>query len=309
MPIQPIQPINQTFPTGQQGEITYKPNWGQPITETGQWWGASQPTRPAIDPHQVVSDNLTQLWANFKQQAETLRAANLDPDVHNRILAGWQNEYDQAKAEQIGIQTQLGLIRQSQTAGGLTSEAAREAGLRMLMPKETVDAMFPKPEGVTPSARGMSPSGGRAYFGMFTDPSVRESLITDPKGWWAKKHRKYIDPEKMEDMYFQWRLNANLDDPSNANQVPGFNDSFKRAMNAQPDTKKVFDELVGKGEKSSLNMRIAFTKPSQLTDIAARKATGVSPLGNAFMPKPTQQVPEDMSQMSDEELRRIAGGM
>jgi len=257
----------------------------------------------------VVSDNLTQLWASFKQQAETLRAANLDPDVHNRILAGWQNEYDQAKAEQIGIQAQLGLIRQSQTAGGLTSEAAREAGLRMLMPKETVDAMFPKPEGVTPSARGMSPSGSRAYFGMFTDPSVKESLITDPKGWWAKKHRKYIDPEKMKDMYFQHRLNANLDDPRNANQVPGFNDAFKRAMSVDPKTKKVFNELIGTGKKGDLDMRIAFTKPSQLTDIAARKATGVSPLGNAFMPKPTQQVPEDMSQMSDEELRRIAGGM
>ena len=53
----------------------------------------------------------------------------------------------------------------------------------------------------------------------------------------------------------------------------------------------MFNELIGTGEKGDLDMRIAFTKPSQLTDIAARKATGVSPLGNAFMPKPTQQIP------------------
>jgi len=230
------------------------------------------------DPYGIDAQ-LKQLGDQYEGMFSRVAATGKDP-------TSIQVEYDRAKAGLMQTKNQLGLIQQLGASGAITPDAAQRASAVAMGVPATA---FSQPGSVMPSARGVSPAGVKSHFEMFTGSGVKKSLTTDPEGWWDKKNRKYVDPEKMKGMYFQWRLNENLDDPRNANQLPGFNDSFARAMRADPDTKKVFDELVGKGENSSLDMRVAFAKPSQLTGIAARKA-GVSPLGNAMRPPAASKI-------------------
>lgn len=71
--------VNQTFKYGQQGEITYKPNWGQPVVD-GQWRGA-QPQTPeqqlaTADPREILQrqeeSELSQLQEVLSQSEEAL---------------------------------------------------------------------------------------------------------------------------------------------------------------------------------------------------------------------------------------------
>lgn len=286
--IDPFRPGKMVSKFGERGEITYRPNWGQPIVG-GQWRGQPQPAQPAIDPSEIIKTNLDQLWTDFKQRASTLKASGLDPQVHNRILAGWQDEYDQAKAELTGTQSQLGLIEQSIRAGEMAPKAGREAAIRMIVPRETADLMFPsvRPE-PRPGVTG-TPVGTQAAQIKFFTELAKDAII---KPWWE---RNYADPAILTDMFLtQWGV-ANLDDPRNINERLGFIQSWKTAMEQDPHTNKIWKTLSDKktGDPKII-MRI--TVQSRLGD-AARRNAGISPWGRSIakeLPRSTQPVSDPL---------------
>jgi len=278
----PIQPV----PIGQQGTATYRPNWGQPIVN-GQWQGQPQ-TTPAIDPRKIVSDRLGSLRADFKQRANTLKASGLDAGIHNRILAGWQDEYDQAKAELTGATSQLDLIQQQVGAGGMTQEAGREAAIRMIVPRETADLMFPSVRAVTPGVTGVSPAGMASQVGRFD--TIREGMLEYPEGkeWWRWDTKK-ASKKKMIKRYFNERHIANLNDPRNVNKIPGFNQAFIESMGGDERTADLLVELLDP-ETGDPRMRAAFAPDSavnrgfmsQFKDTKPHLGVGVSPLGKSI---------------------------
>ena len=275
MPNQGLQ--TQPLPIGQQGTATFKPNWGQPIVG-GQWQGQSQ-AAPAIDPRKVISDELGSLRASFKQRANTLKASGLDADIHNRILAGWQDEYDQAKAELTGATSQLDLIQQQVGAGGMTQEAGREAAIRMIVPRETADLMFPSVRAVTPGATGISPSQQKTGIEFYED--VMQASIINPPGW-GKGERKQADPTLLEEIFLdQWDA-QNLDDPRNEYKRSGFILSWKNAAARNRHTKKTWTAITG--PNGSVDVRSRIAPDSDMGRVIKSKVQdkGVSPLGKAF---------------------------
>ena len=265
MPNQGLQ--IQPLPIGQQGTATYKPNWGQPIVD-GQWQGQPQAT-PAIDPRKIVSDRLGSLRADFKQRADTLKASGLDAGVHNRILAGWQDEYDQAKAELTGATSQLDLIQQQIGAGGMTQEAGREAAIRMIVPRETADLMFPS---VRAEPRGrFTPSEFGSYVKEFQGRI--ESAVTKP--WLA---RNYADPDMLKEQYFSARAAFAYDTDMNTDEQKGFDLAWDRAVSGN----KLATTAWKKAMKEDPDLFTSRTYDARLLNIAAEKARGpVSPLARS----------------------------
>ena len=285
-----------TVPLGGQGEITYKPNWGRPVTETGQWQGASQAAQPVANPQQIVNDNLAQLRAGFKRQAETLRAANLDPDVHNQILAKWQDEYDQDKAKLTRTTAQLDFIQQAVKSKAITPEAGERAKAGLILPSSVVNDMYPTAK--TGQRGRFTPGEFRSYVKDFTERA--ESTVVKP---WLS--RNYSDPEALKEQYFSARAAYAYDTDLNVAERKAFDLAWDQAMKSNKKTMTAWKKAV----KDDPDVFTSRTYDNRLLGIAAGKATGVSPMAKALKPKPTNQVPEDMSKLSDEELRRIAGGM
>lgn len=319
--------INQGFtaPWGERGQIEYKPNWGQPIVD-GQWrgTGAAQPATPMINPREVINTRLASLRSDFKRQANTLRESGLDADVHNRALAGLQNKYDQAKARETGTVHQLDQIQELVQAGGVSPDAGYEASVRLTMPREVADLMFPKPE-AEPRGR-FTPSEFSSYIREFQ--SRIESTMVKP--WLA---RNYADPDALKEQYFSARAAFAYDTDMNTNEQKGFDLAWDQAIASNPKAMTTWKKAL----KEDPDLFTSRTYDTKLLEIAADKARGsISPMakflnkqkplrkfGGAgagmtypYIPKRAQQpaaaaVPtatEDFSTMSDEELRRIVGG-
>ena len=268
--------INQTAPWGKRGQIEYKPNWGQPIVD-GQWQGAAVAPALAIDPREVVNTKLGQLRDRLKRWSDTYRATGVDADTYNRNLAVVQRAYNQDKAQLTGTASQLDYIEQIVSAGGISSDTGYEASVRLTMPKEVVDAMFPKEP--TPGVTGHTPGTYQALAERFME--VGEASIINPPGW-GKGERKHADPERLKNVYFTERRIANLDDPRNVNKIPGFNSAFALAMDQNRHTAKTFNELTNK-KTGDMEMIMAFAPTSRLGGIIKDKIQGapVSPLGRS----------------------------
>lgn len=266
----PIQPL----PIGQQGTATFRPNWGQPIVDS-QWQGQPQ-TAPAIDPREVVGTNLKQLRADFKQRASTLRASGLDANVHNRILAGWQDEYDQAKTELTGTVSQLDLIQQSVEAGGMAPEAGREAGLRMIMPRETIDLMFPSVQ----AGDSLSIGQYRAHVGMAEEAGTR--TIVDPWGFIRKEKRKHADRDKLVSEYHQYRAKIRYNAMSRDEKIQA-DLAFDEGMGANDRTATAWTKVM----RTDPQIKALRTYDPGLMAVAAKKVLGekASPLGKSIARK------------------------
>ena len=264
-----------TTPIGRRGTVEYKPNWGQPIVDD-QWQG--QPGQSgAVDPREFINTSLAQLRDDFKQRADTLKASGLDASVHNRILTGWQDEYDQAKAELTEVTSQFDLIQQSVGAGGMTPESGREAAIRMIVPRETADLMFPsvRPE----RAGGFTPGQARTNIEAFQEAG--EASIINPPGW-GKENRKRSDPELLKEQYFMTRAMAGYDAASRADKI-AHDLAWDTAQDKNRHTQKTWKQLMA----DDMEVITSRTYDARLLNIAADKARGsISPLGKALRPKP-----------------------
>lgn len=223
-----------------------------------------------IDPRGVVATNLRQLKDDFKQRADSLKASGLDVNVHNRILAGWQDEYDQAKGQLTGVTTQLGLIEQGIASGEMTQEAGREAAIRMIVPRETADLMFPS---IRPEPRGrFTPGEFRSYVEAFKD--VAKPAIKRP--WLA---RNYADPGELKDQYFTARSQFAYDTDMNVDERRAFDHAWDQAMRGNSKTATAWKKMMNEDP----DLFTSRTYDARLLNIAAEKARGTtSPLGKAI---------------------------
>jgi hypothetical protein len=277
-------------PIGKQGTIEYRPNWGQPITPEGRWTGRTQPETTTLpDPAKLVQDNLDQLKTSFKQRADALRESGLDPEAHNRVLAGMQDEYDQAKAKSTGVRAQLGLIDQGTTSGAYSPQQAFQAKLRLVMPEGTVNELFPN---VKPEPRGRfrpEDFGFTDYKDSFEESFARAAAA-------ARPGEKY-NLEVLKQEYSIWQENYGYNE-FNTNQRHGYNAIWdgvakELGVETEPQIKAArADTSVTRAAAGKLGV-----KPPSL----ARKAFGLTPLAkgitwmrNRRSPKttPTEQMPQ-----------------
>ena len=148
----PIQPINQTFAYGKQGTIEYKPNWGQPITEAGQWQGAPQGTTAptavtgGIDPYKTFDKNLNELKSYYKRREATLKGYRLPEGAHNKAVDQMQQEFDEARLKFTTTRLQLDDIKQGMASGQIDPTNGLQAQMELVAPQGTVEAMFPRPQ-------------------------------------------------------------------------------------------------------------------------------------------------------------------
>jgi|GEM_PF-3967116 len=293
-------PLEGMFKYGKQGGIEYKPNWGQPISETGKWLSQQEAQPASFDAGQLLQQNLETLKADFRNKAKRLRDAGLDPEAHNRILADMQAEYDQGKAKFAGVQSQMDFIKKAVASGTVDPTAANEAMARLVLPAGVADAMFPTPKaGPMPSVAGTTPPTYESLTKRFS--GAGKATLVNPSGrsWLA---RNVVDPGKLKKLYENERRIANLNDPRNIGKVAGFNQAFVDAISGLRGGEEALNKLM----EDNPNW---FATPSKLGQVFNQKVSGksVSPLAKSVAPKPKLQ-PIDVSQMSDEELRRIAGG-
>jgi hypothetical protein len=252
--------------------------------------------RKGIDPYAITERSLRDLQDYYRSEEKKLRSYRLDPGTHTKIIAGLQEEYDQAKFKITSIQSQLNDIKRGIAAGQIDPVLGQEAMMRLVVPQETAEAMFPKEQrGPIPSATGISPSNIKSYVERFD--LIRPEMMGYPHGKkWYRWDRGEVAPNKMVEFYFQERNVANLNDPRNANKIAGFNQAFIESMGKDERAKKTLKELLNP-KTGDPRMIAAFSPDSSINrafmnQFGTTKKASVSPFAATIqkqMPKQTSQ--------------------
>ncbi len=323
------EPINQTFAYGKQGTIEYKPNWGQPITEAGQWQGtpvgptttqAHKRGTTGIDPYTTLNKNQNELKEYYKRRETTLKGYKLPQEAHNKAIAQMQQEYDEGKLKFTSTRLQLDDIKRGMASGQIDAINGQKAMMQLVSPQGTVEAMFPKPQRQPAEQRGrFTPSEFKSYVKEFGEAA--ESTIVNPWGW-GKGSRKYSDPEQLKEQYFGVRAKYGYDTDMNTTEKKAFDLAWDQALSGSKHTIKTWKQL----KENDPDIFMSRTYGARLLDIAAKKAQGqpISPMARALKPKTSRPInvgnwspmmnkrrmrpPEDFSTMSEEELMRIVEG-
>jgi hypothetical protein len=252
------------------------------------------------DPAKLVQDNLDQLKTSYKQREDALWASGLDPEAHNRALAGMQDEYDQAKAKATGVQAQFDLIDQGVTSKAYSPQQASKAKLGLILSKETMDELFPTDQKEPRGRFGPREFGFADYPDSFEESFSRAAVTAGPG-------EKY-NPETIKQEYLKWRELYGYDQ-FNTDQRRAYDtmwDDTAKSLGAEtePQIKAArADTSVTRAAASKLGV-----KPPSL----ARKAFGLTPLAkgitwmrNRRSPKtiPTEQTtqPEQIPQPTTKE--------
>ncbi len=278
----PIQPINQTFDYGEQGTIEYKPNWGQPVTETGQWQGT--PGAPVasqgagIDPFTVLNKNQNELKEYYKRREKTLKGYGLSQKAHNNAIVQMQQEYDEGKLKFTSTRLQLDDIKQGMASGQIDPDNGVKAMMQLVAPPGTVEAMFPKQP--TKQRGRFTPSEFKSYVKEFGEAA--ESTIVNPWGW-GKGSRKYSDPEQLKEQYFGVRAKYAYDTDMNTSEKKAFDLAWDQALSGSKHTIKAWKQL----KENDPDVFMSRTYDARLLNIAARKAQGqpISPMAKALKSK------------------------
>ena len=285
MPIQPT--INQTFAYGKQGTIEYKPNWGQPITEGGQWQGTPgstdvpPPITNALDPFTILDKNQNELKNYYRRREKILKGYGLSQEAHNNAIAQMQQEYDESKFKFTSTRLQLDDIKRGMASGQIDPDNGVKAMMQLVSPQGTVAAMFPKPERQLAEQRGrFTPSEFKSYVKEFAE--VAESTIVNPWGW-GKGSRKYSDPEQLKEQYFGVRAKYGYDTDMNTTEKKAFDLAWDQALSGSKHTIKTWKQL----KENDPDVFMSRTYDARLLNIAARKAQGqsISPMAKALKPK------------------------
>jgi hypothetical protein len=277
----PIQPINQTSTYGEQGRVEYKPNWGLPITEAGEWRGAPVVSQGVgIDPYAVYNKGLKELNEHYKRREANLKGYGLSQEAHSKAVRQIRQEYDGIRFKFTTTKLQLDDIKQGMASGRINAINGQKAMIQLVSPQGTVEAMFPKPQRQPTVRHGrFSPQQLKTFGENFVE--VNKNAIVNPWGW-GKSQRKYADPKKLEENYFMFRYEDAYDDMT-IFQKKQYDKRYDNSMNVNPLIGKVWRQMVGRGGDPEI--RMARTYGARLLDIAAKKAQGVSPFAKALKPK------------------------
>lgn len=230
------------------------------------------PSGPQIDPRSFINDKLKELGDRSEAQYKAVVGSGLEPATIQRLAMGIQDEYDQAKGQLTSNLGQLGLIQQGVAAGELTAEAGREAAIRMIVPRETADLMFPSVR-VEPRSR-FTPSEFRSYVKAFTEDI--ETTIFNPWGWGAGQ-RKQADPDVLKEQYFANRAKYAYDTDLTVVERQAFDQAWDTAIANSP-AKKAWRKMM----REDPDLFTSRTYDSKLLDIAKEKARGtVSPIAKS----------------------------
>lgn len=283
----PIRPIDQTFDYGEQGTIEYKPNWGQPITEAGQWQGTSGAPvvsqGSGIDPFTVLDKNQNELKEYYKRREKTLKGYGLSQEAHNNAIAQMQQEYDEGKFKFTSTRLQLDDIKQGMASGQIDPANGLQAQMQLVSPRGTVEAMFPKPP--TKQRGRFTPGEFKSYVKEFGEAA--KSTIVNPWGW-GKGSRKYSDPEQLKEQYFGARAKYGYDTDMNTTEKKAFDLAWDQALSGSKHTIKTWKQL----KANDPDVFMSRTYDARLLDIAARKAQGqpISPMAKFLKPKTPRSI-------------------
>jgi hypothetical protein len=271
----PIQPINQTFAYGKQGTITMAPNWGQPITETGEWRGAPA---SGIDPFTVLDKNQNELKEYYRRREKTLKGYGLSQKAHNNAIAQMQQEYDEGKLKFTSTRLQLDDIKQGVASGQIDAINGQKAMMQLVAPQGTVAAMFPKQP--TEQRGRFTPGEFKSYVKEFGEAA--KSTIVNPWGW-GKTQRKYSDPEQLKEQYFGVRAKYGYDTDMNITEKKAFDLAWDQALSGSKHTIKAWKQL----KETDPDVFMSRTYDARLLNIAAARAKGqpISPMAKALKPK------------------------
>lgn len=220
-----------------------------------------------IDPYAIVKQNLHDLQGYYKNREDELRSYKLDPEAHNEAIAGLQEEYDQAKFKITSLKSQLDDIKRGVGAGQIDSILGQEAMIRLVVPQETADAMFPKQQ---KEQRGrFTPGEFKAYTEDFKN--MAESAIAKP---WLS--RNYAEPDKLKEQYFAARAKYGYDTDMNVTERKAFDLAWDNAIGSDKKLTKAWKKL----KDEDPDLFTSRTYDDRLLNIAARKINGqsVSPL-------------------------------
>lgn len=259
------------------------------------------PGGPAIDPRSFVATDLKRIEDEFRQWDTDIRETRIGVADYNSQLARRQAIYDNSKRELTGAMAQMDYIQQLTESGAVDPEAAREMQLR------TIGMSIPSaPRGVTPSATGVSPAGMTAYTKRFE--TVREGMLEYVGGKkWYRWDTKQASKKKMMERYFNERRIAGLNDPRNANKIPGFNQAFVESMGEDDRTADMIETLLDP-DTGDPRMLAAFAPSSAVTRGflnqfgVTKQRQGISPLGRSVasaLPKPAPQRQTPIRQWSE----------
>jgi len=227
-----------------------------------------------LNPYVVLDKNLTDLWDYYAAKEKNLREYKLPPQGHNQVVAGMQAEYDQAKLAVAGVRTQLDNIRQGITSGQIDPELGKQAMFSLVLPKETLDVMYPKPTKPEQSG-GFAPGEEKSYQAEFE--KAGKSTIVAP---WLSTN--YSDPNALKEQYFSARATAGYDSKNVSDKI-AFDLTWDKAMGADKKTLKAWKGLI----KDDPDIKMSRTHDLRLLEIARKRATGenLSPMASSLKPK------------------------
>ncbi len=182
-----------------------------------------------MDPDSIMRRRLDALKAHYKNKQSVLKGYKLSPKQHNSIVKRMQDEYDEQKFGMIAARLQVEDIKRGVAAGDIEQGAGEEAMLRLILPKEHVNALYPK-EGTERTPLSPSALGGHEKM---QEEFVGAAEKQDPH-WWLPGGFERRTQEATMRQYLGWREAAGYD-----NFTPG----QQRQLDIQWD-----DTIAGKGQ-------------------------------------------------------------
>lgn len=134
---------------------------------------------PQMDsPFGVLDIQLQQLQDSFREREGNLEAYKLKSSEHNYHVNKLQTEYDDRKFEMTQTRGALDVIQQAMAAGKMDEAAGNQAMYSLVLPREAVQAMFPK----APQMGAPASKTKREYFDEITKGAIAGADKTGA-GW------------------------------------------------------------------------------------------------------------------------------
>jgi len=275
--VDPNQMITATKKTGT--EETYYPSTTGGRLDRASFKSGGGPKIQAspgtgMDPDSIMKRRLEALKAHYKNKQNILKGYKLSPKQHNGIVKRMQDEYDEQKFGMISARLQVEDIKRGITTGDIEQGAGEEAMLRMILPKEHINAMFPK-EGTERTPLSPTALGGHEKMQReFVSAAEKES----PHFWLPQTFERRTQEATMR-QYLGWREAAGYE-----NFTPG----QQRQLDIQWD-----DIIAGKGQyewdPASPQIKALRTYGNKLSRAIAPR---ISPLARSVQKtKPKRKIP------------------
>jgi hypothetical protein len=188
---------------------------GYPAAQQQQ--AVTQPAAPVEqsalpDPISVLDGQLNLLRTSFEQRARRIEEFGFkDAKEHNYYVTKLQQESDARKLEIMQVRDTLSMIQSGIASGHIDPDAGAKAMYGLVLPKDVVAAMYPKPQDASqegPTRRPFTPN-------TLTDYRELAKEFADAG---AKDGRRGFDPVTRQNLqirqYLAFRQNTGYDDSS-----------------------------------------------------------------------------------------------